>query len=818
MSISNENDFIAPKKLDFSSTLLIENNVIKNGVNNINNVDDISQKDNKDNKENIKIEGNKEHYGNERKECSENNNSSIYNNLNSTEINNLDGNQVNDHTQEEVKPLELTEETSFQLKSFIEDINTTLTEKEIEQHYLNKEQLVSELMYSLHLIIKEVDLIKQGMPKPKQLLIPKKSFFPKPSTSNFKNLNKTNNLNTSVDMLNTSGYSRRSLTSSRTKYSFSNNNVKNNSQSKIGSKISSNNLKQEIVPNKYQIMSPKVSINIGLKSKKNNNSSNANSNANSNCIELNIDDKKLKKNGSVNKLDKINNQKSSVSNNNKKPNTKKTNLSTPNAKFSSNNTNNNAHSNNDNNNTFKKLNNKKPTNTLLSSSMKTPKKPIKITHNSRIQNEEEEQYPSLEDSMRLSSTYKFEPKKKHFNINNTNMEDSNYNLNSIELNNNERKELLNDSSISKKLTNTRNSSNNINQSTADNNSSANNYLLKSIKNDNNMKEIPKFKCLFSHKYIKDLFTNNNNIAIIKRIFSFMKIKEKKKLRNISLLSYSCFVDNEIEIIEKEINYRQNSSYSLNPLIGLSSDFSKYCSSNKNSKGNFNDKANRLVLMEIFDYINNYVIDNKEHSINNAKKNSNSQVNSSLSNTNNIITSNSNINLINSFISFTSFYYILYFIKNPNTTETVINNRIKNLAKDDSTLILSLKQQIQELDAQCYKISNSSNLYSILPVVLANARENKTAYNMLKLNIENCCISLNSCLELSRIVVKDNNLKPFIEIIKQSKNLLENNLNMVNLVEAEILASKIDKLRKKFPVICLTGLSVFSGVNQIIKNK
>lgn len=147
-------------------------------------------------------------------------------------------------------PLIPSEESIGKLTAMLRVVYDDHKLAQIELSYQCKETEVNSLMFNLHRIISDAENIRRLIPKP----LP-----PKPV-----NLNKEGDL----DAFNRSTISKRSLTSNRSKM--------------MGYKPS---VKSIIVPNKYSIISPKVSINIGMNKGKNQKVESASQ------VEINLEDK-----------------------------------------------------------------------------------------------------------------------------------------------------------------------------------------------------------------------------------------------------------------------------------------------------------------------------------------------------------------------------------------------------------------------------------------------------------------------------------------------------------------------------------------------
>lgn len=131
-------------------------------------------------------------------------------------------------------PLIASEESIAKLAAMLSVIyNDNSKISQIELSYKCKDSEVNLLMFNLHGIISETENIKRSIPKP----LP-----PKPVKKT--NVKKEGG---ELDVFNISTMSKRSLTSNRSKM--------------LGYKSS---VKSIVVPNKYSIISPKVSINIGM--------------------------------------------------------------------------------------------------------------------------------------------------------------------------------------------------------------------------------------------------------------------------------------------------------------------------------------------------------------------------------------------------------------------------------------------------------------------------------------------------------------------------------------------------------------------------
>jgi hypothetical protein len=611
--------------------------------------------------------------------------------------------------------LKLTEENSQTLKNLILNTIGNYNFTRLEENYNLKEQVVSGLMVSLHEIIKDSLVIKENLQKfVSSLTSNNKPLFNK--ASKFKSFGSRANFEQGggLESFSNSTYSRRSITSDKSKTNNLNKTSfkKNVSIKKeLGNKDSA--VPVEIVPNKYQIMSPKVCINIGVKGKTEAKPPKATK------IELNLADKKENKQEGSDKIEKNEksdkNEKLDVRNisSSKKPNNKKTNLSNPNPKVLTTTTSNSNHSTNTSSkNSNAKLFTEKAKNLNNSnlSGYRTPKKLVKIEYNNN-----QESYPTLEDSMRMSSTYKFEPKKKHISGDDTN----NSQLVLVEILN-EKKEFLNDSAISKKrLTQTRNSGKNVNQI----NTIENNTYYKTHHNN----EISiKFKTKISNKKVKELFNNSINSKIITKIFKFLKTSERKSLRLVSASSYNAFVETEIEDLERLIILKQEALSGPNPL--------KEISSLKISTFN-------TVLI-----LSNYT-------------------SSSSSNIN-------NYNLSAFFDSFIItlhiFFYLEYFTK-------------------------SVIEKVNDLELICE--SQNKNAYSIFNIIIEKITKDRKPYELFKKLVNESKLNFFCVENKSESVPAE--FKQYLDLFKTCKRIIDDDLKLVNLVEAEILSSKIDKLKSKF---------------------
>lgn len=616
----------------------------------------------------------------------------------------------------------LNEESMAKVLEFMTGFKDQLSKTHLEDHYTVKDKVVSDLMVNLHEIITEAEKIKTQIPKPKPPICKKTSLFNKSSKYSAYGSKGNFDKDKSLEEHNTSTFSRRSLTSNKTKMTSFNKTAKsNNIQRNVNSNIKPP--EKEIIPNKYQIMSPKVCISIGVKAKPTKLSETAK-------VEVNLDDKSLKTNTSLKKIDKLNDSYS------KKPNTKKTNLSTPNPGTATNGV---SASNKSSVNTSKIYNDKSKGGVVVNNNnnnpekppLKTPKKNEKIIYKN---DQEEEHYPTLEDSMKMNSTFKFEPKKKNQNV------DTEVNcsqLNSVEI---EKKENLNESLMSKKKANTRNSSNNINSnqnntSHLDNNTS---IIGKSYKVESS-KEIIKLKVVIHNKRLKEFFNNKNNKPI-KEIMRFLKVKDRKKIRLLSQTAYNCFVEYELDRLQKNLGLKQEAMSLKNPfsVIQLGKDFIL--------------KAQKASLL-LSDYFAKDDYSNK----------------------------GSNYHLL--LVSFVDCLYAFYFLR-----------------ENDNTLA----DKIKELEANVI----NKNAYFFFETIIDNVFKNQKTYDFIKSQLQQkklnffCCsdISPNSQNNSNNPAILPFEFKYYTELFKCCKNIIDDDLKMVNLVEAEILSSKIDKFKMKFPFL------------------
>lgn len=404
------------------------------------------------------------------------------------------------------KQLELTNENKEKISLFIKDHQDKYDLSKLEIKQEKNESIVRNLMFNLHLIINEVDEIKA-----KFLEINKKkvinSVLPKKVTKT--NVKERKEFNS--DVLNTSTMSKRSQTSIKNKFTPSNKlDLKNQSikrnlfGSTIKDKTDKNETNEEdviIVPNKFQIISPKVSINISIKKEK------------------------------INLEEKSNNNKNSVI---KKINSKQNNYSIPNANLN-------------------KTMTKNTTNSakLDFSGNKSNKTPLKTRGN----NYGDENNTSLEESMKLNSTYKFQPKKRNVELDPE--------IHSSELfltNTSMRNDTLNDSNIFKdSKDHTRNVSNN----TLNDKS-----MYKTIKKDLSLPL--NIKNNFSNHLIENLFINESTSKCINKIFSFLTFKENKILRTISTTANKEFFKYKLVYINNLLKKKEGMLNSdFNPFTSLS---------------------------------------------------------------------------------------------------------------------------------------------------------------------------------------------------------------------------------------------------------
>lgn len=434
--------------------------------------------------------------------------------------------------EEGTKQIELTEENKQKLILFVSEFENKNDLKKLESKQEFNETTVRNLMFNLHLIIKEVDDIKLKILEcTKKKVIIGAGILPKKIMKT--NLKERKEFNS--DILNTSTMSKRSQTSVKNKFTPSNKlDLKNQSikrnlfGSSIKDKLDKNEVNDEdviIVPNKFQIISPKVSINIAIKKEK-----------------INLDEK-TNKNSVIKKI-----------------NSKQNNLSTPNAML---------------NKTMVKAN----TNTakLDFSGNKSNKTPLKTKGNNQI----DENNTSLEESIKLNSTYKFQPKKR-----NNELEPEVHSSELFLTNTSFKNDTMNDSTfLRESKDHTRNvSNNNVTDKT----------MYKTIKKDFNTPLT--IKNHFSNPSIEILFNSEMNLKCLNKIFSFLSFKENKILRTFSNNSNKEFTNYKVSYINDTLKKKEKM---------LNSDFNPFTSvsliSSQSELNTFLAKCNKTILKLSFYY-------------------------------------------------------------------------------------------------------------------------------------------------------------------------------------------------------------------------
>lgn len=566
--------------------------------------------------------------------------------------------------------LVLNEENMQIIKSMLNGMNEKLSNSRLEENYLYKDTIVCSLMENLHNLIGETEKIKSQMPKSKPPVYGKKNY----SNNTYSHIGSKNGYNGELE-------AQSSNFSQGSKRSYSSKNSLNKSK-----QVFKKPIVEDIVPTKYQIMSPKVCINIVKKKKE------------TAKVELDLNaDKKLKTNNSQKKLD-------SLITENKKPNTKKTNLSSPNPKFNMTTTDNKTSLSNYTANIQNKGGPK------FNISLKTPSKNVKFMEE-----------PILEDSLRMGSVYKFEPKKKNI--------DPEF----------EMEHKLNESLGGPVKSNTRNSSNNIN--TTGTGLDGNSVIInKTLKKESN-KENYKFKSNYQSKKIKDFFNNSKNIKIFSHFFSFLKLKDKKKIRVISKVTQEAFLKNEISKIESQIKLKKESISTTNPFLSI------------NMGTEFIKKASKCILV-LSDY-------KKETA---------------------------------HFISFVDCLYIFYFLYD--LVEEDLNQSLKDkIHKLESNMVN--KNCYFLFEAVIENIRKDRKGYDIVKGLLLNNKFSMQCCSDLPTHSNHHSSHSNNANTPTSVSVLTPEFKFYIELFKSCKRTLDEDIKMVSLVEVEILSSKLDNLKSKF---------------------
>jgi hypothetical protein len=286
----------------------------------------------------------------------------------------------------------------------------------------------------------------------------------------------------------------------------------------------------------------------------------------------------------------------------------------------------------------------------------------------------------------------------------------------------------------------------------------------------------KFKTNFNKKKIKNFFSepnpienkNNKNTKLfnskdsktdkitmpIFKIFSFLKLKDRKKIRHVTPFVFKCFTQFEKTNLETKI---------------------------KNKQENMNTKINPFSLIDVKDFklkaqkINLVLSEFSQKDEVNSKQN----------------------NLYNIFNSFVDCLHSFYFLNGHEKT---------------------LDEKIQEIESNVI----NKNCYLLFDGLLNNImpKDKRVAYNYIKdLTEKNslsfaCCnenIQNNSSMSSQNIPQINSNQTPennivlnvlplefkyFIDIFKNCKRILDDDIKMVNLLEIEILIDKIEKLKTK----------------------
>lgn len=192
-----------------------------------------------------------------------------------------------------ITPINTSEHNVNCLRSMFQDFNKSELIHHIEEHYQDKDRVVSSLMENLYKIISDTELIKCQIPKP-------------PSQAKSLTSKKQTQSRCDLECFNRSTMSKRSITSNRSKM--------------LTYKPPSGKV---VVPNKYSVMSPKVSINIGFNKKV---QLADHENLNLKQVEISLEEKSKVKGKFERDLDSsLNSTKTSI----KKLNSKRNNLSNP---------------------------------------------------------------------------------------------------------------------------------------------------------------------------------------------------------------------------------------------------------------------------------------------------------------------------------------------------------------------------------------------------------------------------------------------------------------------------------------------------------
>ena len=481
--------------------------------------------------------------------------------------------------------------TESDKEKLIEMLSNTIYTLNLESNYNNKELLVSNLMVNLHEIISDTEKIKSQMPKSK--------VFPKYPYK------KVSNKIMDDQLSSLSVISKRSTTSTRSKIIGS-----NNASNKYGkNNTSSSN-------NKFNVLSPKVSITIGGVAKNNLNSSSKNNNNNSNSY-ASSSNKTMTKNNSVKRLENNLSGTAKSSNISNRPNNNTNYSSNKNIREDNINTNSNS------NTLKKKINNKK-------SNMSNPNPKNNTTTNTNTNTTNTSQHnfaftnkkstsikvitksipinsPSLESK---SIAFKFEPKKKtpssttnhtHTNtgISTSYLNQQSDDLSPTILSNNQMNQIL----TTKKSTGIEhNSVNDTNTNNISNSRNHISYIISARTNYNNPKT-------------KDFLDKFNKLNVV---FSFLDIKDRKKLRNLSINFNKQYKAYEILMINNKMNICDNPFSRI--ALNMVDDKKQEHDLNKlNCKTDEEDKNLNVIIKAVYSLYCNSSSDSSSSSSNNSNK-------------------------------------------------------------------------------------------------------------------------------------------------------------------------------------------------------
>lgn len=369
------------------------------------------------------------------------------------------------------------------LRNMLHDYNNSQLINHIEENYHDKDRIVNSLMENLYKIISDAELIKCQIPKP-------------PSQAKSLTTKKQGQSRSDLECFNRSTMSKRSITSNRSKML---------TYKPPTSKI--------VVPNKYSVMSPKVSINIGFNKKSNNAD---NESVSQKQVEINLEDKSRLKGKFEKDLDSsLNSTKTSI----KKLNSKRNNLSNP---------------------TFVEA---------TSNSISEKKKPKYASSNCSLNTMTPQKTNKEDDSNMVrssNSTYKFEPKKKtiHSNLESPITQHTTCkNSQDIKVTRNSSSQELN------KLTSSKFKSHK--------------YLDLQPLEDAQKKYYGFKSCK-----IESMFTNPKFSKIQSTILRFLKPNESIKLRLLSSSMLSQFIECSSARIKKDIEKRKQNYQLKNPFDDL----------------------------------------------------------------------------------------------------------------------------------------------------------------------------------------------------------------------------------------------------------